>query len=263
MKLIKWMMGCCSALLLTGCVEKHHKTIAVVICDASYSIFLNGNAGNADGRLRTSGTGNAAELLRYIDQLPGILAKGNRGITEIHWLAVSNNSSDSMLSRVPWRYEKVNVREQKLLDMRNRNIITEVKNNLVIRSANKQEKTCLLTTIEHAAAMLQEQLAVEDGDALHIIILSDMIEACDNSIVGPLFFEPETVSRTPATLKKLDGMQPNFSFTGSGIKITAIDVARKTDPAVKRELSLLWKAALSKLGYDGEFRFLPGLPSVF
>lgn len=235
--------------------------LAVVITDASHSIFLVDTSGKKPKPAQPQG--NIEEVLGFMDDVAKKMNNDGRTPVDIHFLAVSRNISDATLSAEPYSYRPLNELALDEQEADNNAILTEAKLKLVERSKNTWEKTCLLTTIEHAADMLQHQMKRKSGDSLHIIILSDMVEVCDRSLMGATNFSPTDAAKISASMKQIATMKPTFKLDDPMLTITIIDVAPLSDPATKDALTRMWTAVFEKLGYAKPIVINTGVPDKF
>jgi hypothetical protein len=251
-------------LLIFGAACKSHKTVAVVILDASNSITSNRKTGDTITKTKrsqpiTSLQGGMIKMFNDLQEVTAKLCSPYKN-TSIYFLAISGILNDSLLSATPYHVEAVNINDKAYQKACNDSILAVVKKNLIVRSNYTWEKTCILTTLQHAMNLVHEKEIINEGDSLQIIILSDMVEECDNSIAGRIGFTRLADDKRIDSLNtQIDTMQVVFTLTDPQLKICAIDVARGANPVEHQRLETLWKKIFNKLGYSN-FKFLYDVP---
>jgi hypothetical protein len=253
---------CC---VFSACKPKPAKT-AVIIVDGSNSI-VRMNAATKQLQPKkgdtTQDAGNFLRLLQCIDEIPGKLTNEGNDAVDVYFLAVANSVNEAPLSRIPYQYAKVNEVEQERQNATNRAILKMVKTNLRTHATDTSQKTCLLTTIEHAATLLQYEAKRKATDTMHIIILSDMVDVCQESLIGKSNFALQDSASLDTTMKRIEAMQPGFSLSNPLFKITVVDVAPHTSAPRRKILTSVWSAIFRKLGYEKPVEMLTGIPASF
>jgi hypothetical protein len=243
------------------------KTVAVVILDASYSITSDGKRSEATTRSTKTPNdsiiaprGGMQRMFNNMQEVTTNLSAPN-AYTSVYFLAISGSLNDSMLTSKPYHVEPVNINDLGFQKAYNDSLLKAVQTNVIERANRKGERTCILTTLQNAVNLVHAKGALEEGDSLRIVILSDMVEDCTNSLAGVIKFtgrlsDPKSID---SINKQIDSLKFDFSLTDPRLKVYAIDVAKSSAPLEHQQLEMFWKKIFNKLGYPN-FRFEPIVP---
>jgi hypothetical protein len=236
-------------ILLTGCSSpepKKPRSIAVVLCDVSNSVT----------RRDSKTTADLTRLKDYAKFIPSALSKP----FEIYYLMVSNNLNEPCITGTPLKRWSANQHSSGLQEADNREKLAVLEKALDDK-AKIVQNSCLLTSIYRGHNLLKEMAGGDTTVSLHLFILSDLIESCDESLNGRIIMLPED----EAVMRRLDSaivqMKLPFSFENSGVTITVCNTSPDMKAREHERLQRIWSALFGKMKIDPrQLRFYSQVP---
>ena len=110
-------------------------------------------------------------------------------------------------------------------------------------------KSCIVRGLETAYNALKHYSPSDYR--WEIILVSDMVEECDNSPVGKLFMTPEGYKHA---LKGVDTYQADFDLSHADLSVLVVRDYQPGDPSYLQpeHLQQLWETVFTKVGYSSE-----------
>ncbi len=199
------------------------KNYFIVLCDVSNSIGDSGN--NASAKVAD----NAVSILKKISSSSGTTVRFQLITKEGGYTDIMEYSSKSISAD---EFERTEEDLNKKCQQLRQTIIKEAQ--------GKVSNTCILKSIKRTYNDFKQQDKIKDMYNFKIIILSDLIEACDGIYLRKNIFNPKII---PEDFFK------NTNFAGLGVKWQFI-TSGKCD--IEKERDFFWKQALSMMGYNEE-----------
>lgn len=127
--------------------------------------------------------------------------------------------------------------------------------------------SCIMRSLETAHCQFMQFKDVSGKKySYELIYLSDMLEECGTSPVGPVAFTKKYFRNS---LERLEAYQPEFdlSYANVSIIISVEQYAMESAYISYEELKTAWKKVFMKVGFSAEriegFNFLPTIPPKF
>ena len=180
------------------------RSIAVVLCDDSNSVTR-----------RDSGTpANPDKLKEYAKSIPSTLSKP----FDIYYLMVSNNLNEPCITGTPLRRWSANQHSSSVQEAANKEKLV-VLEKVLDDKAKTVENSCLLTSIYRGHNLLKEIAGGDTAVSLYLFILSDLVEACDESLSGRMIMQPENEAVMKQLEQTVQQIKLPFSFENSGVTV--------------------------------------------
>lgn len=225
-------------ILLTGCSSpepKKPRSIAVVLCDVSNSVTRRDSKAPAD----------LTRLKDYAKSIPSVLPKPY----EIYYLVVSNNLNEPCITGTPLKRWSANQHNSGVQEADNRKKL-DILEKVLDDKAKTAKNSCLLTSIYRAHNLLEEMAGGDTSVTLHLYILSDLIEACDESLNGRIIMLPEEEAVMSELYQAVQQMKLPFSFENSGVTITVYNTSPELTAREHERLKKVWGALFEKMKVD-------------
>lgn len=132
--------------------------------------------------------------------------------------------------------------------------------------ARNRPISCMIRTLNTAHSIFSQHYSVNKNVTFELVYLSDMIEECQNSPIGPIYMHKKNYS---IIKKRLSSYRPNFNLSFANISIIRSfeKYATLTSYVSSEKLEELWKIIFMKVGFTrsqaDSIEFFPTIPPRF
>ena len=236
-------------------IRKKKDVVAIIYCDLSTSVDSTSIYKVADDAQKLLNYFPRGSILHFypIDQSPFVSPileftkplLGGTSSEEAENEMFINMAASTIYNQIIQKYRKINS------NPKDRNVA----------------RSCILRTLETAHLLFRQYRIIPNKNYKYeLIYLSDMLEECYDSPIGPLFM---TKRYHQLAKEKLESYNPNFDLSYAKISIiNSVDFEKGPSPYIKYEdLKNLWKKIFLKVGFTEEqiidFNFSPRIPHRF